>query len=85
MKKNKRKTGLVTGVVVITIGAALFLAGCGSSGTKENKPQKTEQSGMQKSDSIYYTCEMHPEVRSDKPGECPKCGMKLIRSDEIRK
>lgn len=24
-----------------------------------------------------YTCPMHPEVVSDKPGECPKCGMKL--------
>lgn len=24
-----------------------------------------------------YTCSMHPEVKSDKPGECPKCGMKL--------
>ena len=26
-----------------------------------------------------YTCEMHPEVISDKPGDCPKCGMKLIQ------
>ena len=25
-----------------------------------------------------YTCSMHPEVISDKPGECPKCGMNLI-------
>lgn len=24
-----------------------------------------------------YACPMHPEVRSDKPGKCPKCGMKL--------
>ncbi len=24
-----------------------------------------------------YTCPMHPEVRSDKPGPCPKCGMAL--------
>jgi len=24
-----------------------------------------------------YTCPMHPEVHSDKPGNCPKCGMKL--------
>ena len=24
-----------------------------------------------------YTCPMHPEVISDKPGNCPKCGMTL--------
>jgi Cu+-exporting ATPase len=24
-----------------------------------------------------YTCPMHPEVRADKPGSCPKCGMAL--------
>ncbi|KKR42789.1 MAG: Copper-transporting P-type ATPase [Candidatus Daviesbacteria bacterium GW2011_GWC2_40_12] len=29
-----------------------------------------------------YTCPMHPEVQSDKPGKCPKCGMTLIEKDE---
>lgn len=24
-----------------------------------------------------YTCPMHPDVISDKPGQCPKCGMRL--------
>jgi hypothetical protein len=31
-----------------------------------------------------YTCEMHPEIISDKPGECPKCGMTLILKKESR-
>mgnify|MGYP001573303742 CR=1 FL=1 len=28
-----------------------------------------------------YTCPMHPEIVSDKPGKCPKCGMNLVPKD----
>jgi FtsP/CotA-like multicopper oxidase with cupredoxin domain len=28
--------------------------------------------------ATQYTCTMHPEVVSDKPGKCPKCGMTLV-------
>ncbi|HYL66970.1 MAG TPA: MauE/DoxX family redox-associated membrane protein [Nitrosopumilaceae archaeon] len=32
-----------------------------------------------------YTCPMHPEVRQDKAGNCPKCGgMKLVLSDSLK-
>jgi FtsP/CotA-like multicopper oxidase with cupredoxin domain/copper chaperone CopZ len=27
---------------------------------------------------VTYACPMHPEVISDEPGRCPKCGMKLM-------
>jgi hypothetical protein len=33
-------------------------------------------------DTKTYTCPMHPEVISDKPGECPKCGMDLILKED---
>jgi Heavy metal binding domain len=32
-----------------------------------------------------YTCVMHPEVVSDKPGKCPKCGMELVAKSETPK
>nr|WP_255415675.1 copper-translocating P-type ATPase [Tropicimonas sp. IMCC34043] len=32
-----------------------------------------------------YTCPMHPEVRQDGPGKCPKCGMHLVPESEAEK
>jgi hypothetical protein len=32
--------------------------------------------------SPHYTCPMHPEVDSDKPGRCPHCGMKLVEKEK---
>ena len=29
-----------------------------------------------------YVCPMHPDVVSSEPGECSKCGMALVESDE---
>ncbi|WP_298152313.1 multicopper oxidase domain-containing protein [Flavobacterium sp.] len=28
---------------------------------------------------VTYTCPMHPEIHASKPGNCPKCGMKLVK------
>lgn len=42
----------------------------------------SEQTGS----SDYYTCPMHPEIKSDKPGKCPKCGgMDLIKKSLLDK
>lgn len=42
--------------------------------TKKVKPAK-----------VQYTCTMHPEVLSDKPGKCPKCGMTLVKKEPAKK
>lgn len=36
------------------------------------KPTETKKK------EVSYTCPMHPEIHSSKPGNCPKCGMKLV-------
>jgi len=35
----------------------------------------------QKNNDVTYTCPMHPEVRQQGPGACPKCGMALEPAD----
>lgn len=32
-------------------------------------------------DNSYYTCPMHPSVRSETPGACPICGMDLVKKE----
>ncbi|WP_344848257.1 multicopper oxidase domain-containing protein [Pedobacter jeongneungensis] len=39
---------------------------------------KTDKNGSAGQSRVIYTCVMHPEIQSEKPGNCPKCGMKLI-------
>ena len=36
---------------------------------------------MQEKEGAVYTCPMHPEVQQDKPGSCPKCGMRLVKAE----
>ena len=45
----------------------------GSVGTPE-----TTMAHTRKHRASYFTCVMHPEIHSDTPGNCPKCGMELI-------
>jgi mono/diheme cytochrome c family protein len=42
-------------------------------------PKKTE--ATTKAAKVVYTCPMHPEVVSDVPGKCPKCGMDLVKKE----
>lgn len=48
--------------------------------SEEKLEQKTTGTKMEFKESIYstvYVCPMHQEVQQNKPGKCPKCGMKL--------
>ena len=55
--------------LVLLVATALI--SCGSN------PGKEKQSETKEAASVQYTCPMHSEVKSDKPGDCPKCGMAL--------
>ena len=40
--------------------------------------QSKRDKGGRTTQAMEYTCPMHPDVTSDKPGKCPKCGMTLV-------
>jgi len=57
----------------IIIGILLFMmafAAC---------KQKPQQAAVQTQSKAYYTCSMHPQIHEEHPGNCPICGMKLIK------
>ena len=64
--------------IIVCLGAfTLAFSSCGSS---DNKSTTKEQNIS--TEKVVYTCSMHPEIRSDKPEKCPKCGMDLIRVEK---
>lgn len=57
-------------------------------GTTVASYSQSNTSKMPKTDTVIkkvYTCPMHPEVTSDKPGKCPKCGMELVEKKTATK
>ncbi len=42
----------------------------------------TKKGNTQQVQPTTYTCVMHPEIHATKPGNCPKCGMKLIKEKQ---
>lgn len=49
---------------------------------KRTSDAMKKKSDEAKKNGVIFTCVMHPEVKSDKPGNCPKCGMKLVEKEE---
>lgn len=61
------KYGLVV-IVISIIGMAIYFFAIKSNEPVENQRQKE-----------VYTCPMHPQIIRDKPGNCPICGMTLVK------
>jgi CopA family copper-resistance protein len=61
-------------LIIFTLTIYAFAQAQDMKGMNMNKKETKQQP-----QPVNYTCPMHPEIHATKPGNCPKCGMKLIR------
>lgn len=79
MKSNIFKIGkreLVIIAITLVIGISLGSIFFGSS-TEENHVGHNH-SETENIEQTIWTCSMHPQIKQDKEGDCPICGMDLI-------
>jgi membrane fusion protein, copper/silver efflux system len=62
------KNRLVLFIAVLFVGLGLLLS-C-------DKKEAAKEVG------VYYTCPMHPEIKKDVAGQCPVCGMDLVKKED---
>jgi membrane fusion protein, copper/silver efflux system len=59
-------------VIGIVLASAIFFAGYAAN----RRPQPTASPASARP-AVTYACPMHPQYTSDRPGDCPLCGMRL--------
>lgn len=77
---NKRQNVRI-GLTILFLGGILLASFSCSQGERTEAPQAPSSLGGKTASvekKALYTCPMHPAYISDKPGDCPICGMKLV-------
>ena len=75
-----KKATLMAVAILFSVGTVFAANGVNSvsdtTKTKKAKPAK-----------VIYTCPMHTDVVSYKPGKCPKpgCGMTMVKKSDLKK
>lgn len=79
-----KKIMFVALAVVVSIAAGIWYARHSAmQAPAEEAPHKHQlEKRTDETGKVYYTCPMHPQVKQDGPGNCPICGMKLVKRQE---
>lgn len=75
--KNIFKHNTVKYSLILLVGLLLgwLIFGNSASHTHDGEPDKAKSEAQA---NTIWTCSMHPQIKMDKPGKCPLCGMDLI-------
>ena len=74
-----RRFGPLILVVALLAGLA---AGVGATALVLRRPAAPPAATGEAHAHTTYVCPMHPSITSDKPGECPICGMQLVAASQ---
>lgn len=76
IKRNRKRALIYLGVLIAGVLLGWIFFGGSKSSTKN--AMSADHSASEHKPGTVWTCSMHPQIRSDKPGSCPICGMTLI-------
>ena len=62
--------------IIIIAGTFLILFAVSCRNKKDTHAQHEVEAAKE-----IYTCPMHPQIIRDKPGNCPICGMQLVKKE----
>jgi len=83
IEKIKDKKNLTyLGILILGILLGWIFSGGDKTGQAEENRKMDESIEQAEAPGTFWTCSMHPQIRQDKPGKCPICGMDLIPVNE---
>jgi Cu(I)/Ag(I) efflux system membrane fusion protein len=65
---------IIVGIISFMFGGKIF---------RSQINQTVAGTGHENHKHEVWTCPMHPQIHKDGPGQCPICGMNLVRADEV--
>ncbi|MCL5270296.1 MAG: efflux RND transporter periplasmic adaptor subunit [bacterium] len=91
-RKRVTERAVIAAIIVFAVLGGVFIFSCSGPGktaeseVKGSVPDASRAAAQETPTALktLYTCGMHPEVVQDHPGNCPKCGMKLVPMDPDR-
>jgi len=64
--------------IIGIIAGSLVFGGGNNAGTSGTGVSAENHSAMDHAPGTLWTCAMHPQIKMEKPGDCPICGMELV-------